>query len=73
MVDILRCFEAPNAPLDGRELRIPWARLSADLEDLSVADVGVDDTSSAAVVGAGPGNDVFAWGGSLSCVLTDCS
>ena len=51
MVDILCRSEAPNARVEGRELRIPRAGLSADLDDPPVADVGVDDTSSATTCG----------------------
>jgi hypothetical protein len=71
VVDPLELAEAPHARVQGRHLGRPLSRIGADLDDLSVAHVGVDGASSAAVVAAGAGDDDLARAGRAPRRLVD--
>src|SRR6185295_16054724 len=60
VIDTLELTEAAHARVQGRHLGGPAARIGADLDDLSVADVRVDGAAAAAVVAAGAGDDGLA-------------
>src|SRR5262252_3151275 len=60
VVDPLVLTEAADARMERWHLGRPAPRVGADLHDLPVAHVGVDDAAPAAVVAAGAGDDGFA-------------
>ena len=60
MIQALELAEAAHAGVERGLLRGPLARIGADLDDLPVADVGVDHAAPAAVVAAGAGDDGLA-------------